>query len=448
VVARCGPGHPLIIQNHPLDPAGNPFPTLYWLTCPESIKAVARLESAGWIKRLNEQAEIDPNLRTGLRRAHEEYARERGRVVRGSEREGGVGGSAQGVKCLHAHYAYYLAGGPDPVGRWVAAAVKGQSAPIHYEKLARRAAAVDLGTNSIRLLVVRASDGEDDLVELARDMVITRLGQGVDATGKLDPAALRRTVEVLERFCRRARALGAERVHLAATSAVRDASNRDELAAAVERFTGEPMEVITGEREAQLSFLGATRGLRAPRPFLVLDIGGGSTEFVLGDDSDQPRAAVSMQIGSVRLTERLVHTDPPSYRDLEAVDREVASTLGDVEDRLPVHDARTLVAVAGTATTVQAIALALPFYDPDRIHRTWLSRADAERVFRLLADMSTAERRAISVMAPGREDVIPAGAAILVGVMQRWGFAQALVSETDILDGLAFAVMEELRQAE
>jgi len=315
-------------------------------------------------------------------------------------------------------------------------------------ELARRAAAIDLGTNSIRLLVVRASDGEDDLVELARDMVITRLGQGVDATGRLNPAALRRTIDVLERFCRRSRALGAERVHLAATSAVRDASNRDELAAAVQLFTGEPMEVITGEREAQLSFQGATRGLRAPRPFLVLDIGGGSTEFVLGDDSNGPRAAVSMQIGSVRLTERLVHTDPPSYRDLEAVDRAVASALGEVEDRLSVHDARTLVAVAGTSTTVQAIALALPSYDPEQLHRTWLARHDAERVFRLLADMTTAERRAIPVMAPGREDVIPAGAAILVAVMQRWGFAQALVSETDILDGLAFAVMEELRQGD
>jgi len=448
VVARCGPGHPLVIQNHPLDADGHPFPTLYWLTCPESIKAVARLESAGWIKRLNEQEEIDPNLRTGLRRAHEEYARERGRLAPGSEKEGGVGGSARGVKCLHAHYAHYVAGGPDPVGRWVAAALKGQGDTIHYEKLARRAAAIDLGTNSIRLLVVRASDGEDDLVELARDMVITRLGQGVDATGRLNPAALRRTIDVLERFCRRSRALGAERVHLAATSAVRDASNRDELAAAVQLFTGEPMEVITGEREAQLSFQGATRGLRAPRPFLVLDIGGGSTEFVLGDDSNGPRAAVSMQIGSVRLTERLVHTDPPSYRDLEAVDRAVASALGEVEDRLSVHDARTLVAVAGTSTTVQAIALALPSYDPEQLHRTWLARHDAERVFRLLADMTTAERRAIPVMAPGREDVIPAGAAILVAVMQRWGFAQALVSETDILDGLAFAVMEELRQGD
>jgi exopolyphosphatase/guanosine-5'-triphosphate,3'-diphosphate pyrophosphatase len=402
------------------------------------VKAVSRLESAGWIGRLNEQVEVDPDLRTGLRRAHEEYARERGTPVPGAEKWGGVGGTARGLKCLHAHYAYYLAGGPDPVGAWVAGEI--DEANLHYEKPARRVAALDLGTNSIRLLVGRLAQGEDQIQDLARDMVITRIGQGVDRTGRLAPDALNRTLRVLERYCRRARALRSERIHLAATSAVRDASNRGQLADAVLLLTGEPMEVLAGEEEAALSFLGATRGLEATPPYLVVDIGGGSTEFVVGDR--EPKASISTNMGSVRLTERLVTHDPPSFEELEALEAKIAEELSHVEDRLPVHDAQTLVAVAGTATTVQAIALALPEYDPERLHRSVLFRDEAERVFRLLADMTTEERRALPVMAPGREDVIPSGAAILVSVMRRWGFREAIVSETDILDGIAYRMLE------
>jgi hypothetical protein len=438
-VARCPPGHPLVIRNRPVDPKGNPFPTLYWLTCPDTVRAVSVLESEGWIRRLEQLAETDPELRTGLREAHEQYATERGRLLGGSERWGGVGGASTGVKCLHAHYAYFVAGGADPVGAWVhEQLVAGEG--VHFEKPARKVTAVDLGTNTIRLLVARFAAGAAEPTDLARDMVITRIGEEVDRTGRIAPEALRRTLDVLERYCRRARALGAERIHLAATSAVRDASNRDELAAAVLRLTGEPMEVLTGEQEARITYLGATRGLHADRPFLVLDIGGGSTEFVIG--SEEPEHALSTQMGTVRLTERYVHSDPPSYDEMDRLDLAVTSVLHQVEDRIPVHEARTLVAVAGTATTVQAIALGLPEYDPEAIHRTVLPRADAERVFRLLADMTTEERRDIPVMAPGREDVIPSGAAILVAVMQRWGFDRTIVSETDILDGLAWRMVE------
>ena len=440
MVVRCGVGHPLVIRNHPVDVHGNPFPTVYWLTCPEAVKAVSRLESQGWIKRLDQEVELDPNLRAALRHAHEAYAADRGRFHPGAEAWGGVGGAGRGIKCLHAHYAHHLAGGADPIGAWVAERVPLHD--LHYEKPDRRVAAIDLGTNSVRLLVARFVEGEPDPQDLARDMVITRLGQGVDATQRLDPEALRRTVVVIERYSRRARALGAERIRLSATSAVRDASNREELAQAVLRLTGEPMEVLSGEDEARTSYLGATRGLTLrPAPFLVVDIGGGSTEFVLGND--EPTAWLSMQIGSVRLTERFVRADPPSYEELGAVEKAVEGALSHVEDRISVHDAETLLAVAGTATTMQAIALGLPEYDPDRVHRSILARADAERVFRLLADMTTEERRAIPVMPPGREDVITSGAAILVGVMQRWGFADAVISETDILDGLAYRLGEE-----
>ncbi|HEX2090608.1 MAG TPA: DUF501 domain-containing protein [Actinomycetota bacterium] len=438
VVARCSPGHPLVIRNRPIDLDGQPFPTLYWLTCQQAVAAVSRLESQGWIKSLADQAQLDPDLRAGLVRAHQEYARERGRFHAGAEEWGGVAGTSRGVKCLHAHFANHLAGGNDPIGEWVAERVDARS--LHFEKSARRLAAIDLGTNSIRLLIARFPDDRQELQDLARDMVITRIGQGVDESKRISSEALHRTIWVLERYCRRARALGAERIHLAATSAVRDATNRRELGWAVERLTGEPMEVLSGEQEAALTFLGATRGLEAPAPFLVVDIGGGSTEFVVGDA--EPEEGASADIGSVRLTERVVRNDPPRIDELEAIDRTIQEALSEVERRVQPQSAATLVAVAGTSTTVQAIALGLGEYDPERLHRSTLSAEDAERVFRMLADMTTAERRALPVMAPGREDVIPAGAAILVAVMRRWGFRQALVSETDILDGIAYRMAE------
>ncbi|MEX1047550.1 MAG: DUF501 domain-containing protein [Actinomycetota bacterium] len=428
VAARCSEDHPLVIRNEPLDADGKPFPTLFWLTCPDAVRKVSRIEAAGAIAELNERAERDPEFANALEQAHQEYAGERARPYPEAEARGGVGGTQRGVKCLHAHYANHLAGGRDPVGDWVASKVE----PIHRERDGR-AAAIDLGTNSIRLLVVEPRNGEP--VELARDMVITRIGKGVDQTGRIDPEALRRTVEVLERYCRRARALHAERIRVAATSAVRDAANREELQEAVLRNTGSELEILTGEEEAVLSFLGATRGLDRPGPYLVVDIGGGSTEFVLG--TGEPESAVSTQMGSVRLSERFVGTDPPSEHDLEAMSREIERTLGEAESSVRVSDARTLITVAGTATTVKGIALGLARYDPEAVHRTELSLTEAERVREALVSMTTSERGALPVMPPGREDVIVAGATILVAVMRRWGFGSALVSEEDILDGLA-----------
>lgn len=439
VVARCTGGHPLVIRNHPLDANGDPFPTLYWLTCPAAVKAIARVESEGWIARLNDRVHDDEGFDAAVEAAHRAYAEERGRLVEGAESWGGVGGTRTGVKCLHAHYAFHLAGGDDPIGAWVAERVE----PVHREEREGRVAAIDQGTNSIRLLVAEPLE-DGSLGELARDMIITRLGQGVDATGRLDPAALERTIAVLERYCRRARALHAERIRVAATSAVRDAGNREELEDAVWAHASSALEVIDGEREARLSFLGSTTGLPADGidgPYLVLDIGGGSTEFVVGDG--EPRAAVSTQMGSVRLTERFIHHDPPTVEEMDTVERHVVDALEEVERAVPVRDARTLVAVAGTATTVQAVSMELARYDPEATHRTWLPREEAERVLVRLALMTNAERAALPVMAPGRGDVIVAGALILAGVMRRWGFERALVSETDILDGLAMEMLAD-----
>ena len=426
VMARCSGGHPLVVRNHPFDAEGNPFPTLYWLTCPDAVKVVSTLESGGWIDRLEE--EIDPEALASIHRA---YAEERGRFASEAHGWGGVGGTAAGLKCLHAHYAYHLAGGEDKVGAWVAARVE----PIHEER--QRVAAVDLGTNSIRLLVAEPANG--DLQEIARDMVITRIGKGVDESGRIDPAALTRTVDVLARYCRRARALHAGRIRVGATSAVRDASNREDLEEAVRRHAGSELEVITGEREAELSFLGATESLDRPGPYLVMDIGGGSTEFVMGDS--QPDTAVSTQMGSVRLTERHVANDPPTQEERAALVSSIDAALEDVERKLDPRQARTMVSVAGTATTVRAISLGLDFYDPEPIHGSTLSVEEAEAVLDRLAGMTTPQRAALPVMAPGREDVIVAGATILVRAVRRFGFQETVVSERDILDGLALEML-------
>jgi exopolyphosphatase/guanosine-5'-triphosphate,3'-diphosphate pyrophosphatase len=442
VVARCTGGHPLVIRNTPLDATGAPFPTTYWLTCPAAVKAVARLESAGWIARINEREQADAPFARELAAAHEAYAADRASDLPEARAWGGVGGTRRGVKCLHAHHAYHLAGGDDPVGGWVAERVE----PIHPEQRPGRVAAIDQGTNSIRLLVVEPPERPDgDPGELARDMVITRLGMGVDRTGRIDPEALERTVAVLAGYGRRARALGAERIRVSATSVLRDASNGEAFAAAVAEHTGESLQVIDGEREAALSFLGATRGLDpslAPSPYLVLDIGGGSTEFAIGREPGRIDRATSTQMGSVRLTERFVRTDPPSDGELAELTRGVEEILDQVGQLVPIGDARTFVAVAGTATTLQAIALDLTRYDPEAIHRTWLTRADVERVTATLVRMTNAQRAALPVMAPGRGDVIVAGALILSDVMRRFGFERALVSETDILDGLAFELLD------
>lgn len=433
VVARCAEGHPLVIRNRPMDAEGRPFPTLYWLTCPQAVGRVSRVEAGGSIARLNEMGRTDPAFAEAIERAHRDYAEERGALLAEARGWGGVGGTRTGVKCLHAHYAHHLAGGLDEVGALVAREVE----PIH-EPAGPRLAAVDLGTNSIRLLV--AEHGPEGLREVARDMVITRIGRGVDSTGTLDPDALDRTIAVLRRYCLRARHLGASRIRVAATSAVRDASNRGGLEDAVRGDAGSELEVISGEKEAELSFLGATRGLELPGPFLVLDIGGGSTEVVLG--SARPEAAVSTQMGSVRLTERFVRHDPPTDEELDELRSAVDMALAETEQRVAARGARTLVAVAGTATTIQAIALELEAYDPEAIHRSRLSVSDAEAVLARLASMTAGARRALPVMAPGREDVIVAGGVILAAVMRRWGFLDCVVSEADILDGLALEMAQ------
>ncbi len=296
-------------------------------------------------------------------------------------------------------------------------------------------AAIDVGTNSVRVYVAEV-DGSDAR-QLDRDLIITRLGEGVDDTRRLGAEPLRRTIDAIARYHARARELGAETVRIAATSAARDAANRDEFFDGVRAATGLDAEVLSGDEEARLSFLGATNDLDAGGPFLVLDIGGGSTEFVVGERTVD--AAISIDIGSVRLTERHVHHDPPEPMELVAVRAEAAHAVQEAQ-RTVGSAAQTLVGVAGTITTIAAVSLGLPGYDRDAIHHARLARSDVDEVTDRLAAMTSEERRGLPAMPHGREDVIVAGAEILLAVMDGFGFQDVLVSEADILDGLVLTI--------
>ncbi|MGW1893171.1 Ppx/GppA phosphatase family protein [Streptomyces sp. NPDC002004] len=312
-----------------------------------------------------------------------------------------------------------------------------------------RVAAVDCGTNSIRLLVADVDAATGELVELDRRMTIVRLGQGVDRTGRLAPEALERTFAACREYAAVIKEHGAERVRFVATSASRDAENRDEFVAGVLGILGVEPEVVTGDQEAEFSFTGATRELAGradlARPYLVVDIGGGSTEFVVGDT--RVNAARSVDIGCVRMTERhLVHdgavTDPPTPDQIRAVRADIEAALDLAEETVPLREAHTLVGLAGSVTTVAAIALGLDDYDSDRIHH---ARVSHERVAEITGEMlhSTHEQRAAyRVMHPGRVDVIGAGALILLSIMERIGAREVVVSEHDILDGIAFSLVE------
>ena len=305
-----------------------------------------------------------------------------------------------------------------------------------------RVAAIDCGTNSIRLLVadVPAEGGHPDLL---RRMEVVRLGQGVDATGRLAPEAIERTRRVLAEYAGQARELGVTAVRMVATSATRDAENRSVFVDGVVQRLGVPPEVATGDEEAALSFDGATRELRAgsagfAAPYLVCDIGGGSTEFVLGDEHGMSSAR-SVDVGCVRLTERHLHDDPPTDAQVEAARADVRRALDDVRQVVDVNAARTLVGLAGSVTTVVALALGLDSYRPERIHHARIDAEDVRRVTTMLLTMSRAERAALPVMHPGRVDVIGAGALVLDTVVAELGMPAVVASEHDILDGIAFS---------
>jgi exopolyphosphatase / guanosine-5'-triphosphate,3'-diphosphate pyrophosphatase len=297
-----------------------------------------------------------------------------------------------------------------------------------------RVAAIDCGTNSIRLLIAEpAEDGT--LVDVAREMRIVRLGQGVDRTGRLAPEAIARTRRALVDYAELIDKHGASAVRMVATSATRDAANRDEFTTMVHRVLGAEPEVISGAEEAALSFAGAVAGLPdAVSPVLVADIGGGSTELVLGNGE---LAEHSMDIGCVRMTERHLRADPPSAAQIAATVADVRAAIEMAARDVPIAKAATFVGVAGTVTTLAAIVHRMPSYDPAAIHGSTMTAAEVTDVAASVLAMTHEQRAALPVMHPGRVDVIGGGALILRELVAAAAASSVVASEHDILDGIA-----------
>lgn len=308
--------------------------------------------------------------------------------------------------------------------------------------MTRPRAAVDSGTNTTRLLVVDA-DGE----QLVRRSTITRLGRGVDATGALDPEALRRTLDVIGRYRDEWTALGVAPgdVQIVATSAVRDATDRDRYFSAVRELTGVPARVLSGDEEARLSFAGASGAVAATAPVLVVDIGGGSTELIVGGADGHVIAAHSMQVGAVRVTERHLRGDPPSAAEVSAARQMVAQALDTAEGALAIAGGALalvvdVVGVAGTVATIGALHAGLATPDDPRVHGVRVGATDVTDWTTRLLSMTAIERAALPAVPEGRADVIAAGALVLEAVMDRAGTDEVVVSLADILDGLVAAV--------
>ncbi len=306
-----------------------------------------------------------------------------------------------------------------------------------------RVAAVDCGTNSIRLLIADL-DGSGGLVDVVREMRVVRLGEGVDASGQFTAEALARTREALAGYVEQMTASGVRRVRMVATSATRDAGNRDEFFAMTAELLGRVVpgavaEVISGEEEAALSFRGAVGGLDPDQgPFVVTDLGGGSTEIVTAE------AAYSANIGCVRLTEYALHSDPPTLPEIDDAQALIAERLAPAFEAVPVDGVRTWVGVAGTLTTIAALALGLDDYDSQAIHRSRHELTDIEKICGELVVATRAERAALGPMHPGRVDVIGGGSLVTVALARefsrRAGITELVVSEHDILDGIALGL--------
>jgi exopolyphosphatase / guanosine-5'-triphosphate,3'-diphosphate pyrophosphatase len=305
------------------------------------------------------------------------------------------------------------------------------------EEQPMRVAAIDCGTNSIRLLIADI-DG-NNFREVVRDMEIVRLGQGVDETGQFHPDAIARTLAAVDKFAAEIAKRGVEKIRFCATSATRDATNRHLFVDGVRERLGIELEVISGDEEAALSFAGAIKDLDpANGPFLVVDIGGGSTEFVFGTATVE--AARSVNIGCVRMTERHFASDPATPKEIELARTDIQAAIAQAAQVVPITQAKTLVAVAGTATTVAAAALNLAEYDRYAIHLSRISAKQTHDAATMFATNTREQRLALGYMHPGRVDVIAAGSLVLSEIMKATGASEFVASESDILDGMAFSL--------
>ncbi|MHA7282135.1 DUF501 domain-containing protein [Arthrobacter sp. TMS2-4] len=503
--ARCVCGNPLVATTAPRLSNGIPFPTTYYLTHPVITAAVSRLEADGVMTAMSDRLSHDPDLADHYRRAHRAYLAARDAV---GERAGtgpvpeidgvSAGGMPARVKCLHVLVGHALAAGAgvNPLGDeaisriapwWTAdrcscegawdttgqaphadlsrhTRTQGLSAgELEAKRAARRrgaadatttdplrgdtmrTAAIDCGTNSIRLLIADIRDGE--LTDVVRLMRVVRLGEGVDATGRLSEAALERTFAAAEEYAALIAQHGNPPVRFVATSASRDAENRQDFVDGIRARLGVEPEVVTGDEEARLSFDGAVSVLATDEDetVLVIDLGGGSTEFVAGTEQGLI-GSLSTDMGCVRFTERFLRDDPPSEEQITAMTAEVRRLIDRAADEVPLDRVTKIVGVAGSVTTVTAHALELPEYQADRIHGTELPIAAIAAAASDLLHRPRAARAALPYMHPGRVDVIGAGALIWATILERVAVltggrvATAITSEHDILDGIALSV--------
>jgi exopolyphosphatase/guanosine-5'-triphosphate,3'-diphosphate pyrophosphatase len=432
VVVRDRDGDPVVIRNAPFLHDGTPMPTRYWLVGRRAQEAVGRLESTGAVRQI--EALFDPSI---IAATHERYAKERESLIdpdyAGPHPTGGVGGTRRGLKCLHAHLAWYLAGGADPIGRYVAILIG--------EQIGGSVAAIDCGTNSTRLLILSEA-GEI----LAREMTITRLGEGVDTTKRLNPKAIERTLVALGAYREILDRHGVVMARATTTSAARDAENREELFASVQSILGFELELLSGEEEGTLSYLGATAGVKGlSHPALVIDVGGGSTEFAAGSSSSRNAlvAVATRNMGCVRITERFLHTDPPAETELDEARISIAEMIIELQKELPaLSQPRVLVAVAGTIATLATRACGLDVYEGRKTNGTTVTRSFVESEIDLLSKMTADQRRKLAGIEIARADVIVGGLLIVQQILELFGFDELVYSESDILDGLAANLLE------
>jgi exopolyphosphatase/guanosine-5'-triphosphate,3'-diphosphate pyrophosphatase len=439
VVVRTKAGSPVVLRNAPLLADGTPMPTRYWLIGEHETVVVGRLESDGGVNRAEAEVSTD-----ALARTHERYAAERDANLplhhSGPRPQGGVGGTRIGVKCLHAHYANWLAGNDDVVGEWVASHL-GSSRDDYLRSGSptpsvdpRPIAVIDVGTNSTNLLVVGA-DGHT----LDRRVTVTRLGRGLAASNTLQHEGITATVRQIETYVNTLPQ--GTSVRIVGTEACRRATNASEFLDAVSAATGHHVEVVSGEREGRLSYAGAVSGLsHSPGATLVFDIGGGSTEVMYGDT--QLRWAHSIPCGAVTQTEVHLHRDPPRPEELTNAIGEVTDHVDDIIRLHPeALEVSRVVGVAGTIVTVAAVELGLAEFDATALHGFTLSRDAAEDVFRTLATEALADRVHNPGLPRDRADVIVGGCCVLVALLRRLKVDELTVSTHNLLDGV---VLEEL----
>lgn len=429
VVVRALDGDPVVLRNQPLLPDGTPMPTLYWLCGARENVMIGRLEATGAVNQV--EAELDAAL---IAAAHDRYAAERDALIpadhTGPRPFGGVAGTRIGVKCLHAHFGWWLAGGNDPVGDWVAEKL-GVSRSSYVRANAKPVAAIDIGTNSTNLLIADAQ-GKD----IVREVHVTGLGRGVVLDNKLNEEAIVRTVSRLQHYADLIAQHGVGTIRVTATEACRRATNAAVFLDQAEAVLGARPLVIAGTEEGRLAYSGALSHLPAHDGItLVIDIGGGSTEIMIGEKTLQH--AVSFPVGTVVLTESHLAHDPPRPEELTNAIGFVTDFMDDlIRDHPEVMNATRVVGVAGSIVTIAAVEIGLQEFDASALHGVRMTRENVEEVFRTLATETLADRKFNPGLPADRADVIVGGCCVLVGVMRKLRIPEIMVSVNNLLDGL------------